>query len=79
MSLFINFPVLNSIKIIIMKEKIMVQIIVVNGMPGCGKTTFEEYCLKPAIHMRGIIKHQISLIDLEFNNELPDIKIKDSL
>ena len=29
-----------------MKEKIMVQIIVVNGMPGCGKTTFEEYCLK---------------------------------
>lgn len=29
-----------------MKEKIMVQIIVINGMPGCGKTTFEEYCLK---------------------------------
>lgn len=29
-----------------MKEKTMVQIIVVNGMPGCGKTTFEEYCLK---------------------------------
>lgn len=29
-----------------MKENIMVQIIVVNGMPGCGKTTFEEYCLK---------------------------------
>ena len=24
----------------------MVQIIVINGMPGCGKTTFEEYCLK---------------------------------
>lgn len=43
------------------------------------KEDFEEYCLKPAIHMRGIIKHQISLIDLEFNNELPDIKIKDSL
>lgn len=37
---------------------------------------FEEYCLKPAMHMRGIIKHQISLIDYEFRNELPDIKIK---
>lgn len=43
------------------------------------KEDFEEYCLKPAIHMRGIIKHQISLIDLEFKNELPDIKIKDNL
>ena len=43
------------------------------------KEDFEEYCLKPAIHMRGIIKHQISLIDLEFKNELPDIKLKDNL
>lgn len=41
------------------------------------KKEFEEYCLKPAMHMRGIIKHQISLIDLEFKDELPDIKIKD--
>lgn len=24
----------------------MIQIIVVNGMPGCGKTTFERYCMK---------------------------------
>lgn len=40
------------------------------------KEDFEEYCLKPAMHMRGIIKHQISLIDYEFRNELPDIKIK---
>jgi len=37
---------------------------------------FEEYCLKPAMHMRGIIKHQISLIDQEFTDELPDIKVK---
>lgn len=40
------------------------------------KEDFEEYCLKSAMHMRGIIKHQISLIDYEFRNELPDIKIK---
>ncbi len=43
------------------------------------KEEFEEYCLKPAMHMRGIIKHQISLIDMEFRDELPDIKIKESL
>ena len=43
------------------------------------KEDFEEYCLKPAIHMRGIIKHQISLIDFEFRDELPDIKIKENL
>ena len=43
------------------------------------KEDFEEYCLKPAIHMRGIIKHQISLIDFEFRDELPDIKIKENI
>ena len=40
------------------------------------KEDFKEYCLEPAMHMRGIIKHQISLIDAEFKDELPDIKIK---
>lgn len=38
---------------------------------------FKKYCLEPAIKMRGIIKNQISLIDEELNNQLPDIKIKE--
>ena len=40
------------------------------------KEEFKEFCLEPAMHMRGIIKHQISLIDAEFKDELPDIRIK---
>lgn len=40
------------------------------------KNEFKEYCLEPAMHMRGIIRHQISLLDVEFKDELPDIKIK---
>lgn len=40
------------------------------------KEDFERYCLKPAIDMRKIIKNQISLIDSEFNDVLPDIKVK---
>jgi ATP-dependent Lon protease len=38
---------------------------------------FETFCLEPAMHMRKIIKEQISLIDSEFKGELPDIKIKE--
>lgn len=40
------------------------------------KEEFEEFCLEPAMNMRGIIKYQISLIDQEFTDQLPDIKIK---
>lgn len=40
------------------------------------KEEFEIFCLKPAMDMRKIIKKQISLIDSEFNENLPDIKIK---
>ena len=39
------------------------------------KKEFETFCLKPAIEMRKIIKRQISLIDNEFNDTLPEIKI----
>jgi len=39
------------------------------------KKEFERFCLKPAIDMRKIIKEQISLIDSEFNETLPEIKI----
>lgn len=37
---------------------------------------FETLCLRPAIDMRKIIKKQISLIDNEFNENLPEIRIK---
>ena len=40
------------------------------------KKDFETFCLKPAINMRRIIKKQISMIDAEFKDELPEIKIK---
>ncbi len=35
---------------------------------------FENYCLKPAIEKRAIIKSQIALIDPEFNENIPEIK-----
>jgi ATP-dependent Lon protease len=37
---------------------------------------FEQYCLRPAIQQRAIIKDQISIIDPEFNREVPNIKVK---
>ncbi|MCL2861605.1 MAG: BREX system Lon protease-like protein BrxL [Firmicutes bacterium] len=38
---------------------------------------FEEYCLKPAVHMRGIIKKQLCIIDKEYlNYPLPTFSIK---
>lgn len=39
------------------------------------KTEFKTFCLRPAMEMRGIIKKQISLIDSEFNDVLPDIRV----
>lgn len=40
------------------------------------KNEFNTFCLQPALEKRQIIKKQISLIDPEFKEELPDIKIK---
>jgi len=40
------------------------------------KKEVETFCLKPAIEIRKIIKRQISLIDNEFNDTLPEIKIR---
>jgi ATP-dependent Lon protease len=37
---------------------------------------FDNFCLKPAMDKRGIIRRQINLIDSEFKEDLPDIKIK---
>lgn len=41
------------------------------------KEDFETFCLKPAMNMRKIIRKQISLIDSEFSENLPEIKIKE--
>ncbi len=40
------------------------------------KEEFKIFCLKPAIEMRKIIKRQISLIDSEFNDTLPQIRVR---
>ena len=48
----------------------------VNDSNEIKKEDFETFCLKPAMDMRRIIKKQISLIDSEFNENLPCIKVK---
>ncbi|MDI6889412.1 MAG: BREX system Lon protease-like protein BrxL [Thermodesulfovibrionales bacterium] len=40
------------------------------------KTDFENFCLKPALEKRGIIRKQINLMDSEFKEDLPAISIK---
>lgn len=40
------------------------------------KQDFEIFCLKPALEKRGIIRKQISMIDSEYREDLPDIKVK---
>lgn len=39
------------------------------------KSDFENFCLNPALDKRGIIRKQISMIDSEFKEDLPNIKI----
>ncbi|MBU4443799.1 MAG: BREX system Lon protease-like protein BrxL, partial [Candidatus Marinimicrobia bacterium] len=40
------------------------------------RNDFNNFCLKPAIEKRQIIRKQISLIDPEFKTDLPDIRVK---
>ena len=47
----------------------------VNSTSEIDKEDFNNYCLKPAIEKRQIIRSQIHLIDEEFSDEMPDIKI----
>lgn len=35
---------------------------------------FEEYCLKPALHMRSIIRKQLHIMDAEYPDSIPEIK-----
>ena len=37
---------------------------------------FENFCLKPAIEKRGLIRRQIHLIDPEFKEEMPYIEVR---
>ena len=48
----------------------------VRSVDDVNREYFKEYCLNPAMNMRGIIRSQISMIDAEFNESLPDIKMK---
>lgn len=40
------------------------------------KRDFEIFCLKPAIEKRGIIRRQLHIIDPEYKEEMPDIRIR---
>lgn len=40
------------------------------------KEEFEIFCLRPAIDKRGIIRRQIHMIDPEYRENLPEIKVK---
>lgn len=51
----------------------------VNDTSDIDKEDFNNYCLIPAIEKRQIIRRQINLIDEEFSDEMPDIKINESV
>ena len=51
----------------------------VNDTSDIDKEDFNNYCLIPAIEKRQIIRRQIHLIDEEFSDEMPDIKINESV
>ncbi|MEW6528075.1 MAG: BREX system Lon protease-like protein BrxL [Spirochaetota bacterium] len=40
------------------------------------KSDFENFCFKPALEKRAIIREQIAYIDSEFKREMPDITLK---
>jgi len=48
----------------------------VHDVDDINKRDFEEYCLKPAKEKRSIIRKQISMIDSEFDENLPDIGVR---
>lgn len=40
------------------------------------KEDFANFCLKPALEKRGIMRKQMALIDCEFSENMPDITVK---
>lgn len=47
----------------------------VNNIDDIDKNDFRNYCLIPAFEKRQIVRKQIHLIDEEFKDEMPDIKV----
>jgi len=47
----------------------------VNSASDISKEEFNEFCLKPALEKRQIIRNQIHLIDEEFSDEMPEIRV----
>jgi ATP-dependent Lon protease len=37
---------------------------------------FQTYCLEPARQMRATIKRQLHLMDVEYNDRVPDIAVR---
>mgnify|MGYP001236018282 FL=1 len=48
----------------------------VKSIEDINKNEFKTFCFEPAYEKRGIIKKQLSLMDLEFDPKLPNIKVK---
>lgn len=40
------------------------------------KEQFEDYCLRPALQMRAVIRRQLHLMDPEYQDSIPDIKVR---
>ncbi|MCD4818677.1 MAG: BREX system Lon protease-like protein BrxL [Candidatus Cloacimonetes bacterium] len=49
----------------------------ITSISDINKNEFYKFCLIPALEKRRIIKRQISLIDSEFDENIPDIKLND--
>lgn len=49
----------------------------VESMADITKEDFETYCFRPAYEKRRIIRNQLSIMDMEYSNKMPDIKVRD--
>lgn len=48
----------------------------VESMSDITKEDFETYCFRPAYEKRRIIRNQLSIMDMEYSNKMPDIKVR---
>lgn len=49
----------------------------VESMMDITKEEFEIYCFKPAYEKRRIVRNQLSIMDMEYSNKMPDVKVRD--
>ena len=49
----------------------------VESMMDITKEEFKIYCFKPAYEKRRIVRNQLSIMDMEYSNKMPDIKVRD--